>query len=133
MKKISTLVIASLFTVAAMAADRRPSVTIQSGKNYEIVIDGRSYFGNSIGSLNIANLRDGYHTVKVYDTRKAFFIKTKRLVSSSSFMLRNNDINICVDLFGKVQINEVKGRQDWDKGFKKDKDDHGKFDHGRRY
>ena len=44
MKKIFTLVAATLFTVAVFAADRRPSVTVQTNKNYEIQIDGKSYF-----------------------------------------------------------------------------------------
>lgn len=133
MKKIFTLAIASLLTVAAFAADRRASVTVQTSRNFEVVIDGKSYSGNGFGSLNIANLRDGYHTVTIYDARRGFFKRSKRAISITSFMLRGNDINIFVDMFGKVQVNEVKTQKGWDKGFQKDKDDHGKFDNGRRY
>ena len=148
MKKISTLIVASLLTMASFAADRRPSVTVQASKNYEVVIDGRSYSGGNFGSMTISNLRDGYHTVNVYKTNRGFFFgRNKRAVSTSSFMLRGNDISIYVDQFGQVQVNESrmgKGRDDrgWDKkdqdkGFGKDSrqgnDDHQMKDNNRHF
>jgi hypothetical protein len=134
MKKIFTLVFASLFTVVAMAADRRPSVTVQSSKSYEIVIDGKSYF-SSFGSMSIPYLSQGSHTVKVYATsmgRGSFFKKNKRMLDASSFVLRNNDITINVDMFGNIQVNESRG---WDRNDnnwgKNDRDDKGRNDQGR--
>jgi hypothetical protein len=107
MKKIFTLALASLFTVAVFAADRRPSVTIQANRNYELVIDGKSYISSNGGMMSIGNLRDGYHTVTVYSMNQGFFRKMiKRQLSSSSFMLRGNDINILVDQFGRIQVKE---------------------------
>lgn len=116
MKKIFTLVFASLFTVAAMAADRNPSVTVQSSKKYEIVIDGKSYF-SSFGTMSIPYLHEGYHTVKVYSSMgRGFFFRKKKMLDASSFVLRNNDIMINVDFLGNIQVKESRG---WDK------DDHG--------
>lgn len=146
MKKVFTLTVASLFTMAVFAADHRPSVTVQASKNFEIVIDGKSYFGANAGMFNIGSLRGGYHSVTIYDSGRGFF-RRKRMVSSTSFMLRDNDINLCIDQFGRVQVNESRMGRDrddfrWDK---KDKDDgygkdyrydqnmHQMKDHDRRF
>ena len=148
MKKIFTLLLASLFTVAAFAADRRPSVTIQSNRKYEIVIDGKSYLSSNRNIMDITNLRDGYHTVTVFEANKGFFNKRmKRPVSSASFTLRNNDINIIIDQMGRAIVKEsrfgrVKDDRGWDnndhdKGFDKNdkygKDDRGKMDNSKRF
>ncbi len=127
MKKFSTLVLASLFTVAAFAADRKPSVTVQSSKKYEIVIDGKSYQSSNAGIMNINNLRDGRHTITVYEANRGFFNKRlKRVLSSASFTLRNNDINIFIDQSGRAIVKEsrfgkMKGDRGWD-------DDDSRFD-----
>lgn len=141
MKKIFTLIAASLLTMATFAADRKPSVTVQTSKKYEIVIDGRSYFSNNAATISLADLRSGNHTVIVYDAGRGFFQKNKRVISSSTFILRGNDINICVDQFGRVQMNESrmmqsKDAQNWnkkgkDKGFQKD--DHGRTDYKKHF
>ncbi len=147
MKKIFTIVAASLLTMASFAADRRPSVTIQANKKFEIVIDGKSYFSSNAGSISIASLREGYHTVAVYDVQKGFFNRNKKVISSSTFMLRGSDINIFVNMFRKIQVNEskiVKDRDDYswdkkdqDKGFGKDyrndKNDHVTKDNVRHF
>lgn len=112
MKKIFTLIVASFLTVAMFAADRKPVVTLKTSRNYEIVIDGQSYFsGNSI--MNISNIRNGQHSIKVYEVSKGFmFRKAKRLVDASSFQLRNNDIAISVDFRGQINISENRFNQD---------------------
>jgi hypothetical protein len=114
MKKIFTLMLGLTLAVAMFAADRRPTVTINSSKKYEVVIDGRSYAGNS-QSLSLANLRAGGHTIKVFEVNKGFsFFKIKRLVASSSFQLRNMDMNITIDRFGRINIMEERfGRNDY--------------------
>jgi len=104
MKKIFTLIAATVLTVASFAADRRPVVTLKSSRNYEIVIDGRSYFSNS-GIMNLSNIMKGQHTIKVYETTRGrgfglMFGKAKRLVDASTFLLRNNDIDIAIDKSG---------------------------------
>jgi len=132
MKKISTLVLASLLTMAVFAADRRPTVTLQSTRNYEIVIDGKSYTSNNFSTMNIGGLRDGYHSVTVYKVQQGFFFrKMKKVVSSTSFLLRGNDIDIKVNQFGQVKVDEdlkfQKGRG-WDKN---DNDNRGRDNQGR--
>jgi len=118
MKKFFTLAIASLLTVATFAADRKPSVTIQSTKKYEIVIDGKSYFSNYSTSMSIANLRQGYHTVSVYQTNQGFgFRQKKRMMSTATFTLRNNDISIRVDQFGKMLVSESRFGKGNDRGW----------------
>jgi hypothetical protein len=138
MKKIFTLVAASLFTMAVFAADRRASVTVQANKKFEIVIDGKSYYGSNAGTISIASLRNGYHTVTVYKFQKGFFKRNKKTIATSTFMLRGNDINIFVDMFGKIRVNEIQMKNDrkdfgWDKkdrdkglgrDYRKDMNDH---------
>ena len=114
--------LASMLSVAMFAAttaDRRPTVTVQSSRGYEIVIDGKSYFDNGYGAINTLFLRDGRHTVEVYKiTNQGLFRQAKRMVSASAFNVRNNDIKINVDFFGKIQIKEsfnkkYKNGRDW--------------------
>lgn len=121
MKKIFTLAAASLFTLATFAADRRPTVTIEGNKNYEIVIDGKSYFSTTNRDISIANLREGRHTIAVYKiTNTGMFRKSKKMVSASAFTVRNKDISIDIDYFGKIQVTELKNN-------KKFKDNNGRW------
>ena len=114
MKKISTLVLAGLFTISAFAADRRPSVIVKANDNYEIVIDGRSYFNSNYGVLNITNLRGGRHTITVYEAdRGRFSRRFKRVVASTSFILRGNDISIVIDRNGRMMVKESRNERDW--------------------
>lgn len=133
MKKIFTLILSSLFVVAAMAADRRPVVTVQSSKNYQIMIDGKSYSTSFGGSMTIPYLSQGYHTIKVYSGmgRTFFFGRRSRMLDQSSFFLRNNDINIRIDMFGNISIKELRGwdRDDHDRG--RNDNDWNKGDRGR--
>ena len=113
MKKIFTLVLGLMFTVAMFAADRRPSVTVTSARRYAIVIDGKQYFTNGGNTINISSLFNGRHDIKVYKMKRGFFMNTKRLVASSSFQLRNSYVKINVDRSGQLQISESRFRRDW--------------------
>src|SRR6188474_3198198 len=90
MKKIFTMCLGLVLTAAVFAADRKPDVTIISMKKYEIVVDGRTYFSNN-RKMNIENLRNGRHTIQVYEMNSRGFsmFKRKQLVASKSFQLRN--------------------------------------------
>ena len=108
MKKIFTICLGLALTAAVFAADRKPDVTIISTKKYEIVVDGRTYYSNS-RMMNIDNLRNGRHTIQVYDmsSNRGFSIfQKKRLVASKAFQLRNNDVKITIDRFGQLSITE---------------------------
>ena len=132
MKKIFTLALGLMLTVAMFAADRRPTVTVTSAKRYAIVIDGKQYFTNG-NTINISSLLNGRHEVKVYKMKRGFFMNMKRLVASSNFQLRNSDVKIDIDRFGQLQISESRFGRDWndhDYGKGNDRDhDHG-YDRG---
>ena len=128
MKKIFTLALGLMLTVAMFAADRRPNVTVTSAKRYAIVIDGKQYLTDG-NTINISSLFNGRHDVKVYKMKRGFFMNAKKLVASSSFRLRNSDVKINIDRFGQLQITESRFGRDWnDHNFGKENDrDH---DHG---
>jgi hypothetical protein len=134
MKKIFTLALGLMLTVAIFAADRKPTVTVSAPKRYEIVIDGKRYLNNYGNSASISNIRNGRHSVQVFEVRPGFFMKSKKLVASSGFQLRNSDIQINVNGFGQLQITESRFGRDWndhdygrgnnDRDFGHDRDSH---------
>jgi hypothetical protein len=136
MKKIFTMCLGLVLTAAVFAADRRPDVTIISMKKYEIVLDGKTYFSNN-RILNIDNLRNGRHSIQVYEMNNRGFsiFQRKHLVTSRSFQLRNNDVKITIDRFGHLTITQDRfGRDDkfgkddrgWnDRNGQDQRDDHG--------
>ncbi len=138
MKKIFTLALGLMLTVAMFAADRKPTVTVTSAKRYAIVIDGKQYLTNG-NTINISSLFNGRHDVKVYKMNRGFFMNTRRLVASSSFQLRNSDVKINIDRFGQLQISQSKFGRDWnDHDYGKGNDrrrDHGngRRDHDARF
>jgi len=147
MKKIFTLIAATFLTVAVFAVDRKPSVTLKSVKNYEIVIDGRTYQGSDFRMINVAGLRDGMHSITVYKLQQGFFFKKmKKAVSTKSFLLRGNDIDIQINQYGQIKIDEDlkfqknRDNQDWNKkgnnnDYNNGRDQKGpvKDDHGKRF
>ena len=132
MKKIFTLALGLMLTVAMFAADRRPTVTVTSAKKYAVVIDGKRYFSNG-NTINISSLFNGRHDVKVYKMKRGFFMNTRRLVASSSFQLRNSDVKINIDRFGQLQISESRFGRDWnDHNYGKGNDRDHDHEFGRR-
>jgi hypothetical protein len=129
MKKIFTLVLGLMFTVAMFAADRRPTVTVMSARTFEIVIDGRHYMPNYGNAVSISNLFNGSHNIQVYQVRPGFLMRSKRLIASSSFQLRNNDVQINIDRFGQLQIIQSRSGRDWNDH---DRDSHGYGQQGER-
>jgi hypothetical protein len=144
MKKVFTLAFASLFALAALAADHYPSVIIKSRRNFEVVVDGRNYFDDH--SIRLDRPYRGMHTIKVYERSRWFFGTRLRLVSSKRFFVGNEDLRITVNAFGNIDIDEMgygrsRGRnydrdRDWnDRGYDRDWDDDDDIgrhrDHGR--
>lgn len=129
MKKIFTLTIGLLFGVVLMAADRRPEITVEnfSRNNFKIVIDGRSYFGDYI-RIPVTHFNGNRHTIKVYEMRRGFFGRQEKLVDAKNFFVAGRDIEIKIDRFGNIRIDEVKknrhndnDRRDWN-----DRDERGR-------
>ena len=103
MKTILTFAAGLLLTLSTMAADRPPSVTIQSNRNFEVVVDGRTYRNDN--SIRLDRMRPGMHSIKVYERSRGLFGRT-RLVSAKNFFVRNNDLQITVNYSGYVNIDE---------------------------
>lgn len=130
MKKIFTMCLGLILTAAVFAADRKPDVTIISAKKYEIIVDGRTYFSNN-RMISIDNLRNGRHTIQVYEMNNRSFsiFKRKQLVTSKSFQLRDRDVKITIDRFGHLTITEDRfGRDDKYGRDQKGWDDHDRND-----
>ncbi len=136
MKKIFTLAAGLLMTVLVFAADRRPTVTVNSMKNYKIVIDGRAYFGSN-QSINLSNLYDGRHTIQVFEMRGSILSRrqpVERMIASSAFRLNRKDVVINIDYFGNISVREMKNRndRDWNDRDGRDRDGDGRDkDRGR--
>ena len=133
MKTVLTFVAGLLLTLTTMAADSRPpSVTIKSNRNYEIVIDGRTYRNDN--TIRLDRMRPGMHSIKVYERSRGFFGRM-RLVSAKNFFVRNNDLRITVGYNGYVDIDERRyDRRDrgWDDNDRNDRDwDRNDRDYGR--
>ena len=128
MKTILTFAAGLLLTLSTMAADRPPSVTIKSNRNFEVVVDGRPYRNDN--TIRLERMRPG---VKVYERSRGFFGRM-RLVSAKNFFVRNNDLRITVNYSGYVDIDE-RGNNRRDRGW--DDNDRGRDrndrDYGRGY
>ena len=103
MKTILTFAAGLLLTLSTMAADRPPSVTIKSNRNFEVVVDGRNYRNDN--TIRLDRMRPGMHSIQVYERSRGFFGRM-RLVSSKNFFVRNNDLHITVNYSGYVNIDE---------------------------
>jgi hypothetical protein len=112
MKKIFTLALGMMITAAMFAADRKPIVTVSAAKRYTVVIDGRQYRSNG-NTISISNLFNGQHDIRVYKGKPGFFINASKLMASSGFQMRNNDVRINIDRFGQIQISESRFSHDW--------------------
>lgn len=126
MKKFFTLAMGVLMTTMLFAADPRPSVILNSSRNFHVVIDGRSIVTNG-RTISLDRLQSGRHTIQVYEMRRGFRGNTqKRLVSQSSFRLRGKDVLIRINNNGQIMFKEAanKYRNDRDRDRMYD-DDHG--------
>ena len=132
MKTILTFAAGLLLTLSTMAADRPQSVTIKSNRNYEVVIDGRTFRDDN--TIRIDRMRPGMHSIKVYERSRGFFGRM-RLVSAKNFFVRNNDLRITVNYSGYVNIDERRydrRDRDWnDRGW--DDNDRGRDRNDRDY
>ena len=136
MKTVLAFAAGLLLTLSTMAADRNPTVTIKSKRDYMIVVDGRTFHNDNTIRLD---MRRGMHTIKVYERSRGLFGRT-RLVSSKSFFVRNNDLRITVGFNGFVDIDERgmdRRDRDWDRndrGYDNDRSRNDRdYDRNRRF
>ncbi len=114
MKKISTLLLSSLFSLSLLAFDgNRLSVSVVSNKmDIKIEIDGKKYSMQQDNSFTLQNLREGNHQVKIYTEKKkggGLFRSGKKqevLFSSSVYLKKGFHTDITVNRFGKVFTDE---------------------------
>jgi hypothetical protein len=134
MKTVLAFAAGLLLTLSTTAADRNPTVTIKSKRDYMIVIDGRTF---QLDNTIRLDMRRGMHTIKVYERSRGLFGR-KRLVSSRNFFVRNNDLRITVGFNGLVDIDERgfdRRDRDWDRNDKdrdRDRNNRG-YDGNRRF
>ena len=126
MKKIFTLAMGVLMTTLLFAADHRPAVILNSSRNFEVVIDGRSFMTQG-RTITLDRLDNGRHTIRVYELRRSFRGRTQRqLVSQSSFRLRNQDLLIRINQNGEIFTKESRrgfGNDRYDRNGRDDRDD----------
>lgn len=134
MKKISTLLLSSLFSLAAFAIDgNRLSVSVVSNKmDLKIEIDGKKYSMQQDNSFTLQNLREGNHSVKIYTEKKkggGVFRSGKKqqeiLFNSSVYLKRGFHTDITVNRFGKVFTDErrIDANDEWDDDYGYDDQD----------
>lgn len=118
MKTIFTLLLSSIFSIAAMAYDgaRLTISTLSKSKRF-VEVDGRRYNLND-NTLSLGNIRPGAHTVRVLQEKKGINGRYKReeVVYSIKLSLRNGyHFDILVNRFGKTLIDErrIEANNDW--------------------
>jgi hypothetical protein len=118
MKTIFTLLLSTLFSLAAMAYDgARLTVSTLSTSKMFVEVDGRRY-NLDAKTLSLANIRPGDHTVRVLQEKKGINGRYKReeVVYSIKLLLRNGyHFDILVNRFGKTLIDErrIEANNDW--------------------
>ena len=116
MNKIYPLLLALLFGVAAMAADRPRGgmITISTTDNsaIRVNIDGRNFNGRD-NSFTISNIEPGYHNVQVYrmnGSRSPFDIfgrNREQLVFNNSIYVKPRyQVDVIISRNGRARVNE---------------------------
>src|SRR5687767_7689604 len=116
MKTIFTLLLASLFTTSAFAADDgRLTITISTQTDVQVVIDNRTYrLDDNDNTLVLNNVRPGQHTIQVYHNRgnrnngnSRNRNNRKDILYSSTVNVRPNyDVDIMINRFGRALVDE---------------------------
>jgi len=110
MKKFSTLLLSSLFSLSLLAYDGS-RLTISTASNFmdlKIEVDG-DRFMMSNNTITLSNLSPGYHDVKIYREKKknGFGFGRRDVIYSNSVSLRKNiDLTITINKFGTVMVDE---------------------------
>ncbi len=115
MKKISTLLLSSLFSLSLLAYDgnRLSVATVANGMELSIEIDGRK-FKMQDNSITLSNLAEGNHNIRIYRDKKKNgkgigFGQAKKqeiIYASNVYLKRGFHTDITVSRFGKVLVDE---------------------------
>ncbi|MEO7393361.1 MAG: DUF4476 domain-containing protein [Chitinophagaceae bacterium] len=127
MKKISTLLFSSLFSLTLLAFDgsRLSISTVKNNMDLKIEVDGRR-FNMQNNSITLSNLKEGYHTVKIIREKRrsennygdnnnygngnvnayGFGRRGEIIYNTSVFLRRGFALDIIVSPYGKVFTDE---------------------------
>lgn len=110
MKKIFTLLLSSLFSLSLLAFDgSRLSITAPSTSNQlQVEIDGRKFTMKN-NSITVGYLGEGRHNVVIYKEakrRRSDFGRREIIYNSSVILKRGYHLDITVNRFGKVMMDE---------------------------
>lgn len=115
MKRISTLLLSSLFSLSLLAYDgnRLSVATVSNGMNLSIEIDGRK-FKMQDNSITLSNLAEGSHNIRIFRDKKKNgngfgFGQAKKqeiIYASNVYLKRGFHTDITVSRFGKVLVDE---------------------------
>ena len=114
MKTIFTLLLATIFTTSAFAYDEgRLTITVSTPSDVQVMIDNRTYRLDD-NSVILNNVRAGQHTIQVYRGRgnnrnngnKNRNNRNDILYSSTIYVKPNYDVDIMINRFGKVLVDE---------------------------
>jgi hypothetical protein len=135
MKKISTLLLSSLFSIVTLAFYDDPFLSISSfstGKDLQVEINGRRYYFDKDNSLTIRNLGAGSHTIKITRERKRgnnnrwFDIwgsRRETIYNNRIYLRRGYDFDLTINKFGKVFTDEQRiDDNGWNNGRNRDSD-----------
>lgn len=132
MKKVFTVVLASMVTLLSVAADNprdgRLRVSNLSRQDIFIVVDGRVIDDRDNHTM-IGGLRPGYHNVKVYrkehrGRRGGLFGNGGRhtlLYNSSVFVTPQSEVRLVIDRGGQVFVDRQRGRGGRDRNYDNDR------------
>ena len=131
MKKFFTLFFASLISLSLLAFEgsRLSISSLATSAEMKIEVDGRKFTMKN-NSITLSYLAEGYHQVKIFREKKgkglAFGRNDVVVYSNSVFLKRGFHLDITVNRFGKVLIDER--RIDRDDDWYQDEDDY--YDNG---
>jgi hypothetical protein len=121
MKKIFTLLLSSLFSLALLAKTNYddPYLSISSfstSKGLQVEVDGRRYYFDTDNSIILRNLSTGSHTIKITKDKKRnnsnrifdFGSKRETVYNSRIYLRRGYDFDITINKFGKVFTDEAR-------------------------
>lgn len=112
MKKISTLLLSSLFSLSLLAFDgSRLSISATgTAAELKIEIDGRQMTMKN-NTITVGYLGEGRHDVKIYKEAKRSrnnFGRREIIYSNTIFLKRGFHLDITVNRFGKVLVDEAR-------------------------